>query len=97
MKSLVTLSLALFMFSSLAMIKTDLAVEKYLENEFKSIDSIGGFIFLGETPQCDEVVDTYVVGDMGSGQTAFNCNICVLNDGGIATVDGQESFCDRED
>jgi hypothetical protein len=96
MKTLKTTILFLSLISANAMVGIDHAVEDHLENLFNDLSNISELIYLGQSESCDEVVDAYVIGKMGSIETAYNCNICLINDGGIATVDSQESVCSRD-
>lgn len=78
------------------MVGINRAVDDYLDENFREFDHVGKFIYLGPLTKCDEVVDVFVVGDMGSGETAYSCNICLQNDGGIATVSSSLSACYRD-
>lgn len=71
-------------------------IENYLEDRFVSIYSIGSMYFMGATNQCDQKVSVFVVGDLGSGTTAFDCELCLVNDSGFASVDSDFSECYRE-
>jgi hypothetical protein len=72
------------------------AIEAYLQTEFSSINSIGSFYFLGSSQNCDEKVSVYVTGNMGSGTTAYDCEVCLYNDGGYTMVDSEYSECYRQ-
>ncbi len=96
MKIIINTILLLFSVSTYSMTGSDPAVQSYLNSEFIQVDSVGELYYLGPKASCDEVVVAYVVGDMGSGQTAYSCNICLINEGGIAVVETQESGCFRD-
>lgn len=96
MKILKVTALFLSLVSTNAMVGSDHAVEDHLESLFNDLGSISDLIYLGQSESCDEIVDAYVVGKMGSIETAYNCNICLINDDGVATVDSQESMCFRD-
>jgi hypothetical protein len=96
MKITILTLLSLCLISTHAMVGTNQAVEAYLDSEFRYVSNVSELDYLGQTDSCDEVVDIFVIGNQASGETAYSCNICLINDGGIATVNSQESFCLRD-
>ena len=93
-KLIVTLA---FLFSSAVFSQgTADAIEAYLQTEFSSINSIGSFYFLGSSQNCEEKVSVYVTGNMGSGTTAYDCEVCLYDDAGYTMVDSNYSECYRQ-
>lgn len=90
---------SLFVLSSLSAVSAvgrTSAVENYLSSEFQNVLSISSLWELPATQQCDEVVSVYVTGNRGSGTTSYDCTVCLVDDGGLMTVDADLSECVRD-
>tara|TARA_Y100000780_G_scaffold232570_1_gene266716 strand:+ start:6891 stop:7223 length:333 start_codon:yes stop_codon:yes gene_type:complete len=77
----------------------DETVRAALEAEFISVDTIGE-IFYQERQRnqgCDILANVWLVGDLGSGETAYECDLCLLEaDNGFFDFDRDTIFCARE-
>ncbi|MEC7277180.1 MAG: hypothetical protein VXV96_12750 [Bdellovibrionota bacterium] len=96
MKKFIASLFVLSSLSSFSAVGRTSAVENYLSSEFQNVLNISSPWELPATQQCDEVVSVYVTGNRGSGTTSYDCTVCLVDDGGLMTVDADLSECVRD-
>ena len=99
MKNTILTLLSLFSLCSFADWGEDATVRAALEAEFESVESIGSIYYTDRVPHqgCDILANVLVEGNLGSGNTVYECDLCLLADGnGFFDFDRDTIFCARE-
>lgn len=99
------ISLLFFIFSTIISTSSfaeqgeDATVRAALEAEFSRVDYIGE-IFYNDLPDnqgCDIMANVLVTGDLYSGVSSYECDLCLLDGGnGFFDFDRDTIFCSRE-
>lgn len=75
----------------------DQTVLDALDAEFRTVQSVGKITYREGFPGCDLIAETFVVGNLGSGTTGYECELCILDAGnGFWDYDRDTIFCERE-
>lgn len=96
MKKATTLLLTLTSLNLFAQMGTDNAIENYLQSQFTPLLSYGMLWEIDGPQGCDAMYSVPVTGNLGSGITKYECEVCLVNDGGVYSADSTLSECYRE-